>query len=99
VAAAGSSRANVEADEAAVKQAELNLGYTKITAPIDGIAGFANNQVAILLVRRAVHSRPFHKLIRLKPSLPPAKDRSPILFRATLIRRSAPHTFGAWSST
>src|SRR5437899_7511630 len=44
VAAAGSNRANVEADEAAVKQAELNLGYTKITAPIDGIAGFANNQ-------------------------------------------------------
>src|SRR5437899_5897074 len=29
IAAAGSSRANVEADEAAVKQAELNLGYTK----------------------------------------------------------------------
>src|SRR5690242_552663 len=41
VAAAGSSRANVEADQAAVKQAELNLGYTKITAPIDGLAGFA----------------------------------------------------------
>src|SRR5204863_1121186 len=49
VAAAGSSRANVEADEAAVKQAELNLGYTKITAPIDGIAGFANNQVGDLV--------------------------------------------------
>src|SRR6266513_5002479 len=45
VAAAGSSRANVQADQAAVKQAELNLGYTKITAPIDGKAGFANNQV------------------------------------------------------
>src|SRR5437870_11219761 len=44
IAAAGSSRANVEADEAAVKQAELNLGYTKITAPIDGVTGFANNQ-------------------------------------------------------
>src|SRR3954451_1247375 len=44
IAAAGSSRANVEADEAAVEQAELNLGYTKITAPIDGVAGFANNQ-------------------------------------------------------
>ena len=39
IAAAGSSRANVEADEAAVKQAELNLGYTKIIAPIDGMAG------------------------------------------------------------
>jgi RND family efflux transporter MFP subunit len=49
VAAAGSSRANVEADEAAVKQAELNLGYTKITAPIDGIAGFTNNQVGDLV--------------------------------------------------
>src|SRR6266480_627748 len=49
VAAAGSSRANVEADEAAVKQAELNLGYTKITAPIDGVAGFANNQVGDLV--------------------------------------------------
>src|SRR5437870_6084202 len=49
IAAAGSSRANVEADEAAVKQAELNLGYTKITAPIDGLAGFANNQVGDLV--------------------------------------------------
>src|ERR1700759_934717 len=32
IAAAGSSKANVEADDAAVKQAELNLGYTKILA-------------------------------------------------------------------
>jgi membrane fusion protein, multidrug efflux system len=36
VAASQSSKAAVEADEAAVEQAELNLGYTKITAPIDG---------------------------------------------------------------
>src|SRR5213592_4262217 len=49
VAAAGSSRANVQADEAAVEQAELNLGYTKVTAPIDGIAGFANIQVGDLV--------------------------------------------------
>jgi membrane fusion protein (multidrug efflux system) len=49
IAAAGSSRANVEADAAAVKTAELNLGYTKITAPIDGLAGFANNQVGDLV--------------------------------------------------
>jgi len=48
-AAAGSSRANVDADAAAVKQAELNLDYTKIIAPIDGIAGFANNQVGDLV--------------------------------------------------
>src|SRR5437016_4719164 len=49
VAAAGSSKANVEADQAAVKQAELNLGYAKVTAPIDGIAGFANAQVGDLV--------------------------------------------------
>src|SRR3954462_10330084 len=48
-AAAQSGQANVEADEAAVKTAELNLGYTKITAPIDGLAGFANNQVGDLV--------------------------------------------------
>src|SRR5436190_7937600 len=49
IAAAGSSRANVEADEAAVKQTELNLGYTKVTSPIDGLAGFANKQVGDLV--------------------------------------------------
>ena len=49
IAAAESLKANVEADQAAVKTAELNLGYTKITAPIDGLAGFANNQVGDLV--------------------------------------------------
>jgi RND family efflux transporter MFP subunit len=49
IAAAGSSKANVEADEAALKQADLNLGYTKIVAPIEGVAGFANNQVGDLV--------------------------------------------------
>jgi membrane fusion protein, multidrug efflux system len=49
MAAAGSSRASVQADEAAVKQAELNLGYTKITSPIDGVAAIANAQVGDLV--------------------------------------------------
>ena len=49
VAAAGSSRANVEADEAAVKQAELNVGYTKISSPIDGVAAIATAQVGDLV--------------------------------------------------
>src|ERR1700748_2107539 len=44
VAAAQSSRGNVQADEAAVKQAELNLTYTKIKAPIDGY--ITNKKVA-----------------------------------------------------
>src|SRR6202140_4907553 len=43
VAAAGSTRANVEADQAAVKQAAEKLEYKNVTVPIDGGAGFANN--------------------------------------------------------
>jgi len=49
IAAAGSSRANVEADAAAVKQAELNLGYTRITSPIDGVAAISTAQVGDLV--------------------------------------------------
>jgi RND family efflux transporter MFP subunit len=48
-ATADSTTANVEADAAAVKQTEINLGYTRITAPIDGVVGFANNQVGDLV--------------------------------------------------
>jgi RND family efflux transporter MFP subunit len=49
IAAAGSSRANVEADEAAMKQAELNLGYTRVISPIDGVAAIATAQVGDLV--------------------------------------------------
>jgi RND family efflux transporter MFP subunit len=46
---AAAGRADVEAADAAVKQAELNLEYTRITAPIDGVAGFVNAQVGDLV--------------------------------------------------
>lgn len=49
IAAAASNKANVQADEAAVKTAELNLGYAKITAPVDGVAGIATAQVGDLV--------------------------------------------------
>jgi RND family efflux transporter MFP subunit len=49
LAAAQSTRANVQADEAAVENAEINLGYTKISAPIDGVAGIATAQVGDLV--------------------------------------------------
>jgi RND family efflux transporter MFP subunit len=49
IATAESGRANIEADEAAVQQAELNLGYTKITSPIDGVAAIATAQVGDLV--------------------------------------------------
>jgi RND family efflux transporter MFP subunit len=49
IATADSSKGNVEADEAAVKQAELNLGYTRIASPIDGVAAIATAQVGDLV--------------------------------------------------
>jgi membrane fusion protein (multidrug efflux system) len=49
IAAAESNKASVEADEAAVKTAEINLGYTKITAPVDGVAGIAAAHVGDLV--------------------------------------------------
>ena len=47
--AASSTKANVQAAEAAVRQAEVNLGYTKIIAPIDGIVGLATAHVGDLV--------------------------------------------------
>jgi membrane fusion protein (multidrug efflux system) len=41
VLANAAAQAQVKAQEAAVEQAQLNLGFTKIQSPIDGIAGTA----------------------------------------------------------
>jgi RND family efflux transporter MFP subunit len=48
-AAIVAARASVEATRAAVSTAELNLGFTTITSPIDGIAGIAKAQVGNLV--------------------------------------------------
>jgi membrane fusion protein (multidrug efflux system) len=44
-----SARSQIKASEAAVKTSELNLGFTRITAPIDGIAGVATVEVGNLV--------------------------------------------------
>src|SRR6266513_2072192 len=49
IAAAQAGRANIEADAAAVMQAELNLGYTRVISPIDGVAAIATAQVGDLV--------------------------------------------------
>src|SRR5947207_12621684 len=49
IAAAQAGRANIQADEASVMQAELNLGYTRIISPIDGVAAIATAQVGDLV--------------------------------------------------
>jgi membrane fusion protein (multidrug efflux system) len=48
-AAIVAGRAAVEAARAAVATAELNLGFTRIISPIDGIAGIAQAQVGNLI--------------------------------------------------
>jgi membrane fusion protein, multidrug efflux system len=48
-AAIVAARAAVEASRAAVAKAELDLGFTRITSPIDGIAGIAQAQIGNLI--------------------------------------------------
>ena len=43
------AQAEVEADKAAVEQAQLNLNFTTIRSPLDGVAGLAKAQVGNLL--------------------------------------------------
>ncbi len=43
------SLAAVEADKAAVETARINLGFTRLTSPIDGIPGIAQLQVGALV--------------------------------------------------
>jgi RND family efflux transporter MFP subunit len=43
------ANAQVKADEAAVESAQLNLGFTRITSPIDGLAGIALAQIGDLV--------------------------------------------------
>lgn len=46
---AEAARANVKAEQAAAEQAKLNLQYTAVRSPIDGIAGLARAQVGDLV--------------------------------------------------
>ena len=43
------AEAQVKADEAAMETAQLNLGFTRITSPIDGLAGIALAQIGDLV--------------------------------------------------
>jgi len=44
-----SARASVEAAQASLDEAQLNLGFTKISSPVDGIAGIAKTQLGNLV--------------------------------------------------
>jgi len=48
------AKAAIQADEAAVEQAQLNLGFTRVLSLIDGIAGIATTQMGNLVSPSAV---------------------------------------------
>jgi membrane fusion protein (multidrug efflux system) len=49
VQALAAAKGSVAAAKASVDQAKLNLGWTKITAPIDGVVGIAKAQIGDLI--------------------------------------------------
>ncbi|HKE61142.1 MAG TPA: efflux RND transporter periplasmic adaptor subunit, partial [Nitrospira sp.] len=49
IQAHAAARGTLAAAKAAVEQAKLNLGWTKITAPIDGVVGIAQAQIGDLI--------------------------------------------------
>jgi membrane fusion protein (multidrug efflux system) len=48
------AQANLESAQAALERAKLNLGWTNVTSPIEGIAGVAKSQVGDLVNRLTV---------------------------------------------
>ena len=49
IGAEQSTRASVESARAQLDTAQLNLGFTRITSPVDGIAGIAKAQIGNLV--------------------------------------------------
>jgi membrane fusion protein, multidrug efflux system len=49
LAAVAAGKAQVQAGQAMIEQAKLNLEWTKVYSPLDGIAGVANSQVGDLV--------------------------------------------------
>ena len=49
ISAEAAGKAQVEAAKAMIEQAKLNLEWTKVYSPIDGIAGVATSQVGDLV--------------------------------------------------
>jgi membrane fusion protein (multidrug efflux system) len=49
IASVETARAQIQTDQAAVETAKINLGFTRLVAPIDGIAGQAQLQVGALV--------------------------------------------------
>jgi multidrug efflux system membrane fusion protein len=59
-------KASVDADQGAIEAAQTQLGYTTITAPIDGVVGF--RQVDVGNIIHTTDANPLTVLTQIKPS-------------------------------
>ena len=66
-ASVAAAKSVVESNRASVRTAELNLAFTKITSPIDGIAGIAQAQVGNLIQPVNPNSGPLTTVSSLDP--------------------------------
>jgi membrane fusion protein (multidrug efflux system) len=66
-AAIAAAKSVVESSGANVRTAELNLGFTKITSPVDGIAGIAQAQVGNLIQPVNPNSGPLTTVSSIDP--------------------------------
>jgi len=62
-----SARSQIKASEATLKSAQLNLGFTRITAPIDGIAGVTTVEVGNLLSAQNPNGPPLTTVSTVDP--------------------------------
>jgi multidrug efflux pump subunit AcrA (membrane-fusion protein) len=75
------------------------LDTRKITAPIDGVVGFANNQVGDLVGPSTGPLTTMSQIDPIKAVVTAGEGRSPISFRAIPMRRSATPISKASTST
>jgi len=54
MAAVETSRASIQAAQAGIEQAQLNLGFTKVRSLLDGIAGIATTQIGNLVSQTTI---------------------------------------------
>src|SRR5713101_8682203 len=66
-AAIVAAKSVVESNRAAVRTAELNLAFTRVTSPIDGVAGIAQAQVGNLIQPVNPNSGPLTTVSSLDP--------------------------------
>jgi membrane fusion protein (multidrug efflux system) len=75
-------QAAVLADQAAIESAQLNLNFTKITSPIDGLAGIATAQIGDLVGPSSTALTTVSTIDPIKVDFEVSEESDPTLWRA-----------------